>query len=223
MTAKSHNASTPAEFIVANTVLTAPPLIPEIRLYSASEVVPLWQMTEEELNAAVVEPPYWAFAWAGGQALARYALDNPKVVQGRRVLDLGAGSGLVSIAVLMAGAAGATASDPDTYAQAAVALNAAANGVAVPEIVGDCIGEPAGRWDLILVGDVFYERALSARLEGWLRGLVGQGVEVLVGDPRRTYLPREGIDQLAQYSVPTSRELEDTDVRNACVWRLHAD
>jgi len=222
MTETGRRNGSPRDFIVEHTVLAASPLVPEVQLHLASELVPLWQMTEEELSAAVVEPPFWAFAWAGGQALARYALDNPAVVRGRRVLDLGAGSGLVAIAASLAGASQVTASDPDAYAQASIELNAEANGVAVPEILGDCIGTTGDVWDVILVGDVFYERALTERLEPWLRGLVGGGVDVLVGDPRRTYLPREGIEELAHYTVPTSRELEDTDIRNARVWRLDA-
>jgi len=222
----SEEAVTPARaraFIQANTRLERPSLLPELQLHLASEVCDLWQMTEDERDAIGLPPPYWAFAWAGGQALARYLLDNALEVRRRGVLDLGAGSGLVAIAAGLAGAATVTASDIDPYAQAAIGLNAAVNGAEIDAVVGDVIGGDASAWQLILVGDLFYERLTAERLEPWLRGLVAGGTRVLVGDPRRTYLPREGLAELASYQVPTSQELEDTDLRNARVWELAAE
>ena len=161
----------PPDFIRANTTLIAPPLVPEVRLHLATEVVPLWHKTEEELEAAGVPPPYWAFAWAGGQALARYVLDNPEAVRGQRVLDFGAGSGLLSIAAGKAGARTVMAADIDAFARAAIALNGAANGVAVDITPDDVIGAPCV-WDVILVGDMCYERPLAERLLAWLSDCV---------------------------------------------------
>jgi len=208
------------DFIRAQTRLERPSLLPELQLHLASEVCALWQMTEDEREAIGLPPPYWAFAWAGGQALARYLLDHPDQARGRGVLDLGAGSGLVAIAACLAGAATVTASDIDPYARVSIALNAEVNDVVIDAIVDDVIGADAAGWQLILVGDLFYERLTSDKLERWLRGLVAGGTRVLVGDPRRTYLPRQGLDELASYQVVTSKELEDTDLRNARVWEL---
>ena len=213
----------PAAFVRANTVVQAPQLLPELALHLASEVVPLWQATEEDLAAQGIPPPYWAFAWAGGQALARYLLDRPEVVRGRRVLDFAAGSGLAGIAAAKAGAAKVTASEIDAFACAAVELNAAANGVAVTLARGDLIGrdgDAGGPWEVILAGDVCYEKPMAGRVATWLRDLAGRGRTVLLGDPGRSYLPREGLESLARYPVPTTRELEDSDLRNAEVWRV---
>jgi predicted nicotinamide N-methyase len=207
---------TPDDFIRANAVLTVPPLVPEIRLYLATEVVPLWRKTEEELAAIGVPPPYWAFAWAGGQALARYILDNPVLVRGKRVLDIGAGSGLVGLAAARAGAADVLAADIDKFACAAIALNAAANGVEVAVTADDMIGLP-GDWDAILVGDLFYERPLAERLLAWLTPF---DAVVLLGDPGRSYFPKTGVEKLAMYNVETSRELEDREIRETGVYRL---
>jgi predicted nicotinamide N-methyase len=210
---------TPEEFIKANAELLPPPLVPEIDLYLASEVVPLWRATEEELSKIGVPPPYWAFAWAGGQALARYVLDHPETVRGKRVLDIGAGSGLVGLAAARSGAAHVLAADIDAFACAAIRLNAAANDCAVVVTQEDMIGAPAD-WDVVLVGDLFYERPLAARLLAWLGPLK---VPALLGDPGRNYFPKERTEKLASYSVATTRDLEDREVRETGVYRLMQD
>ncbi|MEM7172145.1 MAG: 50S ribosomal protein L11 methyltransferase [Pseudomonadota bacterium] len=208
------------DFIQTHTKLQAPPLVPEIRLHLASEVVPLWQATEEELTQQGLPPPFWAFAWAGGQALARYLLDHPHVVQDRGVLDFGSGSGLQGIAAKLAGAKRVLAADIDPFAAQAAALNATANGVELEITEQDQIGASAGEWDVILAGDVCYEGPMAESIEIWLRDLAADGKEVLLGDPGRTYLPRQGLERVIAYGVKTSRELEDTDLRNAVVWRV---
>ena len=211
---------TPQDFIKANAVLSRAPLVPEIALYLASEVVPLWRATEDELAKIGLPPPYWAFAWAGGQALARYVLDHPEIVRGKRVLDIGAGSGLVGLAAVKAGAADVLAADIDAFACAAIRLNVAANPWANDCAIGvteeDMIGA-ARAWDVILVGDLFYERPLAERLLAWLGPL---GVTALLGDPGRTYFPKSGVEKLASYSVQTTRDLEDREIRETGVYRL---
>jgi predicted nicotinamide N-methyase len=209
-----------AAFIRANTAVAAAPLTPEIRLWLASEVVPLWEAGEAELAATGLPPPYWAFAWAGGQALARYLLDHPDRVAGKRVLDFAAGCGLPAIAAARAGAAAVTASEIDPFAAAAIRLNAALNGAQVDVVEADVIDAGGADWDLVLAGDVFYERDLAARIEPWLRRLAGRGVTVLVGDPGRAFLPKAGLERLIAYGVKTDRALEDTDLRNAVVWKV---
>lgn len=213
-------ARDPAAFILANTAVETPPLIPEIKLRLASEVVPLWQSTEAELAAAGLPPPFWAFAWAGGQALARYLLDHPEQVAGRRILDFAAGSGLQGIAGLLAGAARVEASEIDSFAMTAIGLNARLNGVDIALAEGDLLDTANPGWDLVLAGDVFYEGPMAARVESWLRALAAAGTEVLIGDPGRTYLPKAGLERVIAYSVKTTRELEDSDLRNAVVWRV---
>ena len=207
---------TPETFVRENAALIAPPLVPELRLYLASEVVPLWRATEEELAKIGVPPPYWAFAWAGGQALARYVLDNPSLVAGKRVLDFGSGSGLVALAVARAGAAHVLAADIDAFAIAAIALNAASNQLTVTTTSEDVIGSAAA-FDVILVGDMCYERPLAERLMAWLQT---SQAEIFLGDPGRSYFPQQGLEQLATYSVATSRELEDREIRQTGVYRL---
>lgn len=208
-----------AAFIRTNTAVEVAPLIPEIRLHLATEIVPIWRATEEELAEMGVPPPYWAFAWAGGQAVARYILDSPEIVAGRTVLDFASGSGLAAIAAAIAGAEKVIATDIDPYASAAIALNAALNGVSVDVATGDMIGN-RGPWDVVLAGDICYERPLADRVTAWLRSLAADGVTVLLGDPGRTYLPKDGLDWVVRYAVKTTRELEDTDVRDAVVWRF---
>jgi predicted nicotinamide N-methyase len=210
----------PADFIGANTELIAPPLVPEIRLHLAAESLPIWRKTEEELGQMNVPPPYWAFAWAGGQALARFILDNRHLVAGRRVLDLGAGSGLVSIAAMMAGAAQAVAADIDALALAAIRLNAEANGVPVETTAADLLAGPPSAAEIVLVGDLFYERALAERVLAFVEAARQGGAEVLVGDPRRSYFPGDRFQQVALYSVPVTRELEDAEIKRSAVWRL---
>jgi predicted nicotinamide N-methyase len=204
-------------FVRANASLGASPLVPEIALYLASEVVPLWHKTEE-IQRGTQPPPYWAFAWPGGQALARYVLDHPEETRGRSVLDFGAGSGLVAIAAAKTGGA-ATAADIDALSRAAIALNAAQNGVHIACIGDDLIGS-VPRWETILIGDMCYERPLAERLTGWLRTAVASGVRVLMGDPGRSYFPAGGVRVLATYEVPTSRDLEDSDSRTTSVYLL---
>jgi predicted nicotinamide N-methyase len=209
----------PAEFIRANTVLVSPPLVPEVKLHLATEVVPLWQLTEEELAAKGVPPPYWAFAWAGGQALSRYILDHPQVVAGKSVLDFGSGSGLVAIAAAKAGAERVLAADIDEFAHAAIKLNAVANAAIVSATTDDLIGSD-GNWRTILVGDMCYERPLAERLLDWLTDRAEHGATVLLGDPGRSYFPKGGVEKLATYRVQTTRDLEDREVRETSVYRL---
>jgi predicted nicotinamide N-methyase len=215
------SAADPQQFILEHTALLAPPLVPEVRLYQASEITPIWQATEDALEEMGLPPPFWAFAWAGGQALARWLLDTPDMVRGKRVLDFGSGSGLSGIAAAMAGAAQVTANEIDHVAAAAIALNAKNNNVTLDILIEDLVGGPCA-WDMILAGDVCYEQQPAARIVGWLREMA-RDVPVYLGDPNRTYLPREGLEQVAQYSVRTTREIEDTDVRNARVWRVLPD
>ena len=210
----------PARFIRENTQHLNAPLVPEIVLHLASEVVPIWQATEEELAEKGVPPPFWAFAWAGGQALARYLLDHSDVVAGKSVLDFACGGGIQGIAAAKAGAAFVKASDIDPFARAAAALNAEANNVRLEILENPVLGEARGDWDVVLAGDVCYEGRLAGRIEAWLRDLAGAGALVLLGDPGRTYLPKGGLERIVAYGVKTSRELEDTDVRNAIVWRV---
>jgi len=212
-----------AAFIRANTAIVTPPLVPEIRLHLATEITPIWQASEDALARINVPPPFWAFPWAGGQALARYVLDNPAIVAGHRVLDFGSGSGLVAIAASQAGAAHVVAAEIDEFAAAAIALNAALNDAAVMVETGDLIGTVPGRWDLVLVGDMCYEQPLAARLTAWLRGLVRASATVLLGDPGRSYVPTSGLVAQARYTVATSRELEDRESREGVVWRVEGE
>ena len=212
----------PESFVRAQTEVLKTPLVPEVRLHLASEVVPIWQATEAELAEAGLPPPYWAFAWVGGQALARYLLDQPEAVAGRRVLDFAAGSGLQGIAAAKAGAARVEAAEIDSFAVAAITLNAALNDVEIETVTADLIGTANPGWDVVLAGDVCYERPMAARVEAWLTALAAGGAEVLMGDPGRTYLPKTGLERIAAYSVKTTRELEATDIRHAVVWRVVA-
>jgi predicted nicotinamide N-methyase len=206
----------PTDFIRANTELLSPPLVPEIKLHLATEIMPLWRKSEEELEAMGVPPPYWAFAWAGGQALARYVLDNRPTVRGKRVLDFGSGSGLVGIAAAMAGAASVLSADIDRYAEAAIRLNAEMNGVAIMTTTDDIIGT-RGDWDIVLIGDMCYERPLAERLLAWLRN---SGADALLGDPGRSYFPKSDVERLALYNVQVTRDLEDREIRETGVYRL---
>jgi predicted nicotinamide N-methyase len=206
-------------FIRANTEIAAPPLLPELRLHLATEITPIWQASESALAAANIPPPFWAFAWAGGQALARHVLDGRAGVAGRRVLDFGAGSGLLGIAAAQSGAVWVQAAEIDPIACAAIGLNAALNGVRIEILQEDVIDRETGA-DLVLVGDLCYERPLAERLLRWLRAAAERGVTVLLGDPGRAYLPGEGLVELARHTVPTSLELEDRPSREGVVWRL---
>ncbi|MBP1178890.1 methyltransferase [Methylobacterium sp. PvR107] len=211
----------PTGFIRANTRLRPVPHAPEIRLHVADEATALWQRTEEELQTIGLPPPFWAFAWAGGQALARYVLDHPDVAAGARVVDFASGSGLVAIAAARAGARHVIASDLDPFAVAAIRLNAATNNVAERiEPMSDNLLETDPEADLVLAADVFYERDLAAAVTGWLIGLQAKGTTVLIGDPGRTYLPRDRLECLETYAVPVSRSLEDCEIKRSHVWRL---
>jgi predicted nicotinamide N-methyase len=206
-------------FVVANTRLMSPPLTPEIRLWLANEAVPIWRKTEHELGAMGLPPPYWAFAWAGGQALARYILDNPALVGGKRVLDFASGSGIVAIAAALGGALATEASDIDAFAVAAIEVNAAENEAAVLPRLENLIGCDEG-WDIVLAGDVAYERDLAAETTDWLASLACRGANVLVGDPRRAYLALDRLDCVAEYGVAVTRELEDSEIKRTGVFRF---
>jgi predicted nicotinamide N-methyase len=216
------NTASVQSFIRANTRLLAPPLVPEIKLHLAEESLPIWQKTEDELGEMNVPPPYWAFAWAGGQALARYLLDTPSHVAGRRVIDLGSGSGLSAIAAKMAGAESVLAADIDAMAIAAIALNAAANGVDIETTGDDLLSEVPVAAEVILVGDLFYERALAERVLAAIEATASRGIPVLVGDPQRSYFPKDRFIAVAEYRVPVTRELEDAEIKVAAVWRFRA-
>ena len=207
-------------FIRANTAVMAPPLVPEVRLHLAHEAVPIWQKTEEELGEIGLPPPFWAFAWAGGQALARHVLDHPGIVRGRSVIDLASGSGLVGIAAMKAGADHVLAADIDGFAVASIAMNADLNGVTLDVTAHDLLAGDPPACDVVLVGDLFYEKSLAARVYAWLRIAEAHGATVLVGDPGRSYLPRAQLEKLAEYAVPVTRDLEDAEIKRTAVWRL---
>jgi predicted nicotinamide N-methyase len=214
-------AKRPQEFVLRNTRRNHAPLVPEIALHLADEVVPLWQMTEAELEESGVAPPYWAFAWAGGQALARYILDESSLVHGRTVLDFAAGCGIAGIAAARAGALSVLCADIDPFADAACRINGALNTVSIHTTTDDLIGLDLVP-DIVLAGDICYEQPLAARVITWLADLSAQGARVLIGDPGRSYLPKSGLDRLTGYAVQTSRDLEDQDVRHTEVYRLCA-
>ncbi|MEZ5816372.1 MAG: 50S ribosomal protein L11 methyltransferase [Hyphomicrobiaceae bacterium] len=211
-------------FIRANTRLLSPPLVPEVRLHLAEESLPIWRKTEEELGAMNVPPPYWAFAWAGGQALARYLLDHPELVAGRDVLDLGAGSGLTAIAAMRAGARSVLAADIDAVALAACALNADANATALSTTSDDLLSaSPDRRFAVVLVGDLFYERELADRVLSFIAKAARQGARVLIGDPGRSYFPHGRFAKLTEHRVPVTRELEDAEIKHTAVWELRPE
>ena len=209
------------DFIVANTRLQRPPHTPEIQLHLADEITPIWKLTEEALAEIGLPPPFWAFAWAGGQALARYLIDTPEVVAGKRVIDFASGSGLVGIAAMLAGARDVLCADIDAYCAAALELNAKANGVTCAFTGDDLLDAPAPAWaEVILAGDICYEKPLAERVLAWLAAARAAGATVLIGDPGRSYFPRSGLTRLAEYQVPTTRELEDMAVKRTCVWAM---
>jgi len=204
-------------FIRTNTILAAAPMVPEIVLYLATEITPIWQATEDWLAERNVDPPFWAFAWPGGQALARHVLDHPAIVAGRRVLDFAAGCGIAAIACARAGAT-VQAAEIDSLAIAALRMNAAVNGVSIAAEPGDVVGAPC-RWDLILCGDVCYEAPMTAHIMPWLRDMA-RTAEVWIADPGRAYLPRYGLRAFASYRVPTSLALEDRTERQVTLYGL---
>jgi predicted nicotinamide N-methyase len=211
--------SDPAAFIASHTTIAIPPLVPEIKLHLATEITPIWEATEADLARMNLPPPYWAFAWPGGQALTRFLLDHPDWVRGKRVLDFAAGSGLSAIGAAMAGAAKVEAAEIDDYASAAIALNARTNNVAINLVNEDLVGSDP-RWEIVLAGDVCYEKPMADRVIAWFRVLAGRGVAILMGDPGRAYLPQNGLVELARYQVPTTMELEDRQMRETLVLRL---
>ncbi|HLY88773.1 MAG TPA: 50S ribosomal protein L11 methyltransferase [Acetobacteraceae bacterium] len=207
-----------AAFILGQTRAATAPLVPEITLQLATEITPIWQATETWCHGNNAEPPFWAFAWPGGQALARYILDHPATVAGRRILDFAAGCGIAAIAAMRAGAASAEAAEIDPLARAALSLNAAANGIALTLPTSDVVGGRS-RWDLILCGDVCYEAPMTSHILPWLRALATEA-EVWIADPGRAYLPRDGLTPFATYAVPTSLELEDRTEREVTLYGL---
>jgi predicted nicotinamide N-methyase len=206
------------DFIRQHTAVMAPPLVPEIKLWLAHEAVPLWQKTEEELGEMGLPPPFWAFAWAGGQALARYVLDRIDL-NGARVVDVATGSGLVAIAAAKAGATVA-ATEIDAFAIDAAGMNAALNHVALDLQHRDILNAPPPDARYILVGDLFYEKSLAERCFAWLAAAQTNGATVLIGDPGRSYLPKDRLEKLAEYNVPVTRDLEDAEIKRTAVWRL---
>ena len=212
-----------AQFIVANTRLQRPPHTPELELHLADEITPIWRMTEEALSEIGLPPPFWAFAWAGGQALARYVLDNPAVVAGKTVVDFASGSGIVAIAAARAGAARVLAADIDSFCGAALGLNAPANGVIVGFNHANLLDAAPPAWaDVILAGDICYEKPLAERVMSWLKAAHAAGVTVLIGDPGRSYLPTGQLERLALYEVPVTRALEDAEIKRSSVWRFRS-
>ena len=207
-------------FVRANTRLTSPSLVPELKLHLADEALPLWHKTEEELSQEGLPPPFWAFAWAGGQALARHLLDEPSLARGRAVLDVGSGGGVVAIAAALCGASRMVANEVDPFAHAALAMNAAANAIAVELEPEDLLGTDPEGFELVLAGDLFYERPLAERALAFLRRTRAKGARVLIGDPGRSYLPRQSLVALGVYQVAVPRALEDADVKRTTVWTL---
>jgi predicted nicotinamide N-methyase len=205
------------QVIRANTRLRPVALVPEIRLHQASEPIGVWERTERAAGRTNLDPPFWAFAWAGGQALARYLLDHPEAVKGRRVIDIASGSGLVAIAAARAGAATVTAYDIDPLAAAAITVNAGANGEAVLPVCADILDE-APDVDVMLVADAFYERDLAGRVMRFLERGHARGADVLAGDFGRAYLPRDRLRAVAAYDVPGLSMLEGSDVKRTTIW-----
>jgi predicted nicotinamide N-methyase len=207
-----------SHFIRDNTTILSPPLVPEVTLHLAHEALPIWQKTEDELGAIGLPPPFWAFAWAGGQALARYILDNSEIVAGKTVIDLASGSGLVGIAAMKAGAATVVAADIDEFAAAAMQINSDLNFVTLDITSQNLLDTPPPLVDVILVGDLFYEKSVAEKCFAWLQQSNAQ--TILIGDPGRSYLPQDKLVKIASYAVPVSRDLEDAEIKQTSVWKL---
>jgi predicted nicotinamide N-methyase len=208
----------PQDFIRRSTCLTAPDLMPTIRLYLATEITPIWQATEAFLAETGIAPPYWAFAWPGSIALARHMIDHPDLVRGKRVIDFAAGSGLAGIAAMQAGAASVTAIEIDPIAGAAIALNARENRVDLTIEIGDATATmPAA--DLILCGDICYEAPMTRHIWPWLRACAATA-EVWIADPGRAYVPGEGLTAFARYAIATTAELESRTLRETILYRV---
>lgn len=212
--------SSARELVLSRTTVSAPPLVPELRLHLAGDMDEAWASLQAELDDGTLPPPFWAFAWLGGQAVARYVLDTPTLVAGLRVLDLATGSGLCALAARRAGATAVTAVDVDPVAVTAVALNAALNGLHVEATCTDLLGGEPPAVDVVLAGDVFYDAEMSERVQPWLRTASAAGARVVVGDPGRHYLPRAGLTEVAAYDIPTSRELEGVEVKRVRAYEL---
>ena len=213
-----------AAFIAANTDIVSPPLVPEIKLRLAIEITPIWQATETELQEIGIPPPFWAFCWPGGQALARYVLDNPDIVCGKRVLEFAAGGAVSGIAAAGGGAAEVIANDIDAMAVAAAQINAALNKVTLtPSTENYLMRETPSGCDVILAGDIFYEQSPAVEIGAFLRREAASGAVVLIGDPGRKYLPIKSLQEVMRYEVPTSLELEDREMRDGVVWRVPGD
>jgi predicted nicotinamide N-methyase len=206
-----------AQFILNNTSILAPPLVPEIMLHLAHEALPIWQKTEDELGEIGLPPPFWAFAWAGGQALARYVLDHPEIVAGKHVIDIASGSGLVAIAAMKAGATSVLAADIDDFSAAAMKANASLNNVAITITTENLLQKLPPDCDVILVGDLFYEKHVAELCFNWL---LKANTNILIGDPGRSYLPKEKLVKIANYAVPVSRDLEDAEIKQTAVWKI---
>jgi predicted nicotinamide N-methyase len=206
-------------FITENTKLISPPLVPEMLLHLAAESLPIWQKTEDELGEINLPPPYWAFAWAGGQAVGRYLIDHPEICRGQSVLDLGSGSGISAIAAAKTGALSVVAADIDKVALAACALNARANAADLKITGADLLAEPPRGEDIVIVGDLFYERQLADRVVAYIAEAKARGSAVFIGDPQRSYFPEGRYTRLAEYQVPVTRELEDAEIKRTAVWR----
>ena len=206
--------------IRANTRATPVPGLEPLALWQADELTPIWEATEADLERHRMGPPFWAFAWAGGQAVARLLRDDPARVAGRRVLDLACGSGLLAVAARRLGAAEAAANDVDPFCEAAVALNAELNDVSVRWLGGDLFSAGPPAFDVILAGDVFYEQEMARRFLAYLQAARAAGADVLVGDPGRTYFPRDAFRRVAEYDVATTTEIESMTLKTARVWTL---
>ena len=209
-------------FVTGHTRLAAVPFVAELLAYLAEEPIALWEHTERD-RGAQLPPPFWAFAWAGGQAVARYVLDHPDLVRGKRVLDVAAGSGLIAIAAAKAGAASVRAVEIDQLAVDAIGLNAAVNGVPVAAALDDVLagdGGDGGDADVVFAGDVFYSREMAGQMIAFMQRVAARGATALVGDPGRAYLPRAGLTRVAEYDVPVVESLEDAPVKRTTVWRV---
>ncbi len=192
----------------------------ELRVWQADEITPIWAATETDLQRQGLEPPFWAFPWAGGQGVARYILEHPETVRGKRVLDIACGGGLLAIVAASAGAAEVFANDIDAMCEAALGLNAEANGVGVRWLGGNLITAPPPAFDVILAGDVFYERDMSASFQDWFAAAAQQGATIYAGDPGRAYAPKGGPDPVAEYAIATTMELESAERRTCRVWEF---
>ncbi|HYX01014.1 MAG TPA: 50S ribosomal protein L11 methyltransferase [Reyranella sp.] len=212
----------PEAFIRANTALETPAMVPEFKLWLASEYVPIWQATEAWMEEQNIDPPYWAFCWPGGQAIARYLLDHPEEVHGKRVIDFAAGSGVSALAAARVGARSVLANDIDALSGVAARLNAEANGVVFEVNRDDWLAGEDGKpdADVVIAGDVCYEREMSARALAWLRSHARLGRLVLLGDPGRNYFSAQGLQEQARYIIPTSLQLENRGMRETVVWRV---